>query len=410
VTSRISRRELLQGGASAGLALGLWACGASSPTPSPSGSPSASPGSTLAPTPSASIPPSPSPTAPPSPTQEIALETRIARLLLAGFRGLTLEEAGATRADIADRGLGGVILFSTDQLTGKPRNITSPDQVTKLVADLHALAPGRTLLVATDQEGGKVARLGPATGFPPVPSQAAVGGKSDAVVEHWANSIAGTLADVGINFNLAPVVDLNVNPHNPAIGALGRSFSADPDVVAHDASISVKAHRAVGVRTALKHFPGLGSATANTDVGVADVTDTWSRTELEPYRTLLAAHLVDSIMVGNLVNGQIDSDTPASLSTLTVTDFLRGELGWRGLVVTDDLQAGAVTDAFGAEEAIRMAIEAGNDLLLLANQQTFDPDLVAQTIELIAGFVQSGTISASRINQSYDRVVAFAGR
>jgi beta-N-acetylhexosaminidase len=302
-----------------------------------------------------------------------------------------------------------VILFSTDQQTGKPRNITSPKQVTKLVTDLRVLAPDRTLLVATDQEGGKVARLSPATGFPAVASQAQVGGRSDAVVTAWAESNAATLASVGINLNLAPVVDLNVNPHNPAIGALNRSFSADPDVVAHDAAIAVDAHRAAGVRTALKHFPGLGSATTNTDFGVADVTDTWSRTELEPYRTLLAAGKVDSIMVGNLVNGQVDADAPASLSKATVTDLLRGELGWKGLVVTDDLQARAITDAFGREDAIRMALEAGDDLLLLANQQTYDPDLVAHTIDSIAKLVRAGTVSEARIDESYARVVAFAG-
>jgi beta-N-acetylhexosaminidase len=326
-----------------------------------------------------------------------------------GFRGLTIDAAGTTAADIADRGLGGVILFSTDQQTGKPRNITSPKQVTRLVKDLQALAADRTLLVATDQEGGKVARLSPATGFPAVASQAQVGGRSDAVVTAWAESIAATLASVGINLNLAPVVDLNVNPHNPAIGALGRSFSADPNVVAHDAAIAVDAHRAAGVRTALKHFPGLGSATTNTDFGVADVTDTWSRTELEPYRTLLAAGKVDSIMVGNLVNGQVDADAPASLSKKTVTDLLRDELGWNGLVVTDDLQAAAITHAFGREDAIRMALEAGDDLLLLANQQTYDPDLVAHTIDSIARLIRAGTVSEARIDESYARVTAFAG-
>jgi beta-N-acetylhexosaminidase len=302
-----------------------------------------------------------------------------------------------------------VILFSTDQQTGKPRNITSPKQVTRLVKDLQALAADRTLLVATDQEGGKVARLSPATGFPAVASQAQVGGRSDAVVTAWAESIAATLASVGINLNLAPVVDLNVNPHNPAIGALGRSFSADPNVVAHDAAIAVDAHRAAGVRTALKHFPGLGSATTNTDFGVADVTDTWSRTELEPYRTLLAAGKVDSIMVGNLVNGQVDADAPASLSKKTVTDLLRDELGWNGLVVTDDLQAAAITHAFGREDAIRMALEAGDDVLLLANQQTYDPDLVAHTIDSIARLIRAGTVSEARIDESYARVTAFAG-
>ena len=409
MTPEISRRRLLQAGASAGLAAGLWACGAA-PPPTPVASPSGSASPSPSPTPPPTEPPFPSPTPAASPTPGISLERKIAGLLLVGFRGLTVDAAGAPRSDIADRGLGGVILFSTDQLTGKPRNITSPRQVTKLVADLRALAPDRTLLVATDQEGGKVARLNPATGFPAVASQAAIGGRSDAAVEAWAKSIAGPLAEVGINYNLAPVVDLNVNPDNPAIGALGRSFSADPAVVAHDASIAVEAHRAVDVRTALKHFPGLGSATTNTDFGVADVTHTWSRTELEPYRTLIAAHDVDSIMVGNLVNGQIDPDAPASLSAATVTDLLRGELGWHGLVVTDDLQAAAITDAFGADDAIRMALAAGNDLLLLANQQSYDPHLVVHTIDLIAGLVHDGTISEARIDESYERVVAFASR
>jgi beta-N-acetylhexosaminidase len=403
----LSRRQILQGGAWAGLAAALAACGV--PSATPSRAPASSPTPTSPPASSSPPPPTASSPATPSPAPAIPLETKLARLLLVGFRGLTIGAAGETAADIADRGLGGVILFSTDQQTGKPRNITSPKQVTKLVTDLRALAPDRTLLVATDQEGGKVARLSPATGFPAVASQAQVGGRSDAVVTAWAESNAATLASVGINLNLAPVVDLNVNPHNPAIGALNRSFSADPDVVAHDAAIAVDAHRAAGVRTALKHFPGLGSATTNTDFGVADVTDTWSRTELEPYRTLLAAGKVDSIMVGNLVNGQVDADAPASLSKATVTDLLRGELGWKGLVVTDDLQARAITDAFGREDAIRMALEAGDDLLLLANQQTYDPDLVAHTIDSIAKLVRAGTVSETRIDESYARVVAFAG-
>ena len=407
MTSGLSRRQLLKGGAWVGLAAALAACAAPSGTPSRTAAASPTPASP----PASSSPPPPSASPPPTPlpTPAIPLETKIARLLLVGFRGLTIDAAGTTAADIADRGLGGVILFSTDQQTGKPRNITSPKQVTRLVTDLRALAPGRTLLVATDQEGGKVARLSPATGFPAVASQAQVGGRSDAVVTAWAESIARTLASVGINLNLAPVVDLNVNPNNPAIGALGRSFSADPDVVAHDAAIAVDAHGAAGVRTALKHFPGLGSASTNTDFGVADVTDTWSRTELEPYQTLLAAGKVDSIMVGNLVNGQVDADAPASLSKATVTGLLRGELGWNGLVVTDDLQARAITDAFGREDAIRMALEAGDDLLLLANQQTYDPDLVAHTVDSIAKLVRAGTVSEARIDESYARVAAFAG-
>ena len=310
---------------------------------------------------------------------------------------------------IAEDGLGGVILFSRDQLTGGARNIESPRQLTKLVADLRALAPDRTLLVAIDQEGGRVARLSPATGFPAFAGEHEIATKGDRAIEAWARSIATTLASVGINLNLAPVVDLDVNPDGPAIGALGRSFSDDPAAVTHDATIEVRAHRDAGVRTALKHFPGLGSASTNTDFGVADVTKTWSPTELEPYRAMIAAGDVNSIMVGNLVNGQVDPEAPASLSAPTVTGLLRGQLGWDGVVVTDDLGAGAITDSFGADDAIRLALAAGNDLLLFANQQTYDPDLASHVVGVVAGLVRDGAISEARIDESYARAVAFAG-
>ena len=260
--------------------------------------------------------------------------------------------------------------------------------------------------MAIDQEGGVVTRLSPAHGFPAVASEAAIGSKGDPAVMAWAEGLAATLVDVGVNLNLAPVVDLNINPKNPAIGALARAFSADPTVVARDASLEVISHRARGVRTALKHFPGLGSATTNTDFGVADVTRTWSTKELTPYQSLLGQDLVDMVMAGNLVNGQFDPNAPASLSSATIKDLLRGELGWDGVVITDDLQAGAITAAFGADDAITLAVEAGNDLLLFANQQVYDPDVVAKTLDLIEGLVIAGRIDQARIDRSYARAAA----
>jgi len=298
-----------------------------------------------------------------------------------------------------------VILFDKDSVQST-RNVRSPRQVTRLVSDLQALAPGRELIVAIDQEGGLVTRLSPAYGFPAVASEEAIGNQGDPAVTAWAEGLAATLAEVGINLNLAPVVDLNVNPKNPAIGALDRAFSKDPAIVTRDAGIEVQAHRARGIRTTLKHFPGLGSATANTDFGVADVTKTWADQELDPYRGLLGEGLVDVIMAGHLVNGQIDASAPASLSHGTVTDLLRGELGWAGVVITDDLQAGAITTNFGKEDAVALALDAGNDLLLFANQQVYDPGVVAWAIDLIEGFVQSGRIAETRIDASYERVTA----
>jgi beta-N-acetylhexosaminidase len=209
---------------------------------------------------------------------------------------------------------------------------------------------------------------------------------------------------VGINLNFAPVVDLNVNPDNPAIGKLDRAFSADPAVVSRAAEIELESHRASGVRTALKHFPGLGSATANTDFGVADVTATWKDRELDPYRDLIGLGLVDLVMVGHLVDGQIDANAPASLSRATVTDLLRGDLGWDGVVVTDDMQAAAITETFGADDAVTLAIEAGCDLLLFANQQIYDPERVLHVIDLVERLVRQGRITEARIDESAGRI------
>ena len=342
---------------------------------------------------------------PPPSSPPVPLRQRIARLLIVGFRGFNVAPDDWIASAIAVDGIGGVILFDKDRVQ-PTRNVRSQRQVTRLISDLRSLAPDRELIVAIDQEGGVVTRLSPAYSFPAVASEAAIGSKGDAAVTAWAEGLVGTLVDVGVNLNLAPVVDLNINPKNPAIGALGRAFSADPTVVSRDATLEVMAHRARGVVTVLKHFPGLGSATSNTDFGVADVTRTWSTKEVTPYRSLLGQSLVDVVMAGNLVNGQVDAHAPASLSSATIKDLLRGELGWDGAVITDDLQAGAIKKAFGADDAITLAVEAGNDLLLFANQQVYDPDVVVNTVDLIESLVLSGRIDEARIDRSYERVTS----
>jgi beta-N-acetylhexosaminidase len=400
---RVSRRDVLRLAGWGSVAVGLAACGPAA-TPSPIRSPSPPP--TAEPT---SPVPSTSPSPAPSASPEVSLEAKVARLFVVGFRGTALSDADWVASAIADRGLGGVILFDRGQETGGRRNIRSPAQLRRLAGDLRDLATDRTLLVAIDQEGGRVARLSPATGFPEFASQADVAAQDDPhAITEWAESIATTLADAGVNFNLAPVVDLNANPSNPAIGALDRSFSADPAVVTQDARLEIAAHRAAGVRTTLKHFPGLGSAATNTDFGIADVTDTWSRRELEPFQALIDGGHADSIMVGHVINGQIEPDVPASLSVETVSGLLRGELGWEGVVITDDLQAAAITEQFGRDEAIALALEAGCDLLLFANQQVYDPDIVDRVVELVGGLVDDGRLDEGPIDESFARVRAFS--
>lgn len=402
---QLSRRTFLRG--VAGLAGGL-ALSACAPVVTPA--PPSAPAPTLASTPVPTLPPT-TPASPPStgtPPSALPLREKIARLLVVGFRGLSINEAPWIRDAIAG-GLGGVILFDRDQATGGARNVESPEQVRTLISQLRAFAPGRPFIVAIDQEGGVVTRLSPKYGYPAVASEEAIGDKGDKAVQAWADEIAATLGDAGINLNFAPVVDLNVNPTNPAIGALHRAFSDDPLVVARDAAIEVNAHRAKGIVTALKHFPGLGSASTNTDYGVADVTATWTDKELDPYRTLIAGGNVDMIMAAHVVNGQIQPAAPASLSEATVSGLLRGQLGWDGAVVTDDMGASAITKTFGFGDAIALALEAGNDILLYANQQAYDPELPAKVIDEVLRIVGNGWVTEAQIDRSIARIDALFG-
>ena len=325
---------------------------------------------------------------------------------MVGFRGFTIEPDGPiTRA--LNAGLGGVILFDQDRVT-RTRNIESPEQLTALTASLRAAASG-ALLIAIDQEGGRVSRLKPARGFPQTRSQAEIGATDDPDEAFEAGrDMAETLSAVGIDFDLAPVVDVNVNPSNPAIGALDRSFSDDPAVVAAMAEAEIHGLHEYSIRAAIKHFPGLGSANANTDLDDVDVTDTWTAEELLPFEILIAAGLPDAVMSGHMVNDGFDPGIPASLSVETIEGLLRGQLGWTGAVVTDDLGAEAIATRYTREEAVARAIEAGNDLLLFANQTVYVPDLAEQLVETIVALVESGRISEGRIDESIERLDVLA--
>lgn len=398
----LSRRRFLVAGLATAAGTLLAACAAAvesvlpSATLSPSATPSPTPSSTLAPTP------------PPSPVGP-SLRERIGQMLLIGFRGLTAAAADGTRRQIAAGEVGGILLFAVDQLTGEPRNVESPGQLRGLVDALSAAAPATPLAVAIDQEGGMVARLGPLHGFPATSSAAELGQREPSATAAAARAMAETLRSVGVTLNLAPVVDLAVNPTNPIIAAVERSFSDDPDVVIAHGTAFIQAHHEVGIRTAIKHFPGQGSATGDTHAGVVNVTDVWTDTELEPFAALTARSLPDAVLTAHIFNGQLDPDHPATLSKPTITGILRDRLGWDGAVISDDMQMGAIRDAYGYEEAVALAIEAGVDMLLIANQLVYEPDIARRTIDIVEGLVRSGRITEERIDASYRRILALKG-
>jgi beta-N-acetylhexosaminidase len=333
---------------------------------------------------------------------EASLRRKVASLLVVGFRGEQLN-ADDWAMKAVRNGVGGVVLFDRE-LDGSRRNISSPAQVTALVTSLRKASPGR-LIVSIDQEGGPTSRLNPEDGFPATKSEADVGAaNSTATTRTWAQGMVHSLTSIGVNLNYAPVVDLNVNPDNPAIAKLGRSFSADPEVVVKNATEEIDVHRAGKVKTVLKHFPGLGSATANTDFDVVDVSDTWTAKELEPFQRLIGNGHADSIMAAHLLNTHLDAKRPASLSPAVVTDLLRGKLGWKGPVVSDDMQAAAISRSYRPDEAVALALEAGVDLLVFANQQTYDPNVVDETLDTVVNLVRQGHLTEARINESVARV------
>jgi len=339
------------------------------------------------------------------------LDEMIGQMILVGFRGLALEAENPLVADIRDRKIGGVVLFDYDVPSQSPvRNIESPRQVKALIDSLRGLAAA-PLFIAVDQEGGKVSRLKEKFGFPATVSQKYLGSLNDAAVtRQFAETEATVLAEAGFNLNFAPVVDLDVNPANPVIGGIERSFSADPAVVVKHAVEVIRAYRAAGVLTTLKHFPGHGSSRSDSHLGFTDVTETWSQTELEPYRKLVETGLCDTVMTAHVFHAGLDPKYPATLSRPIIQSLLREKLGFDGLVISDDMQMKAISANFGLKEAIVRAVEAGVDLLTFANNSVFDPAAAGTAVGILKESVADGTIPAERIKRSYDRILRFKKR
>jgi beta-N-acetylhexosaminidase len=341
-------------------------------------------------------------------TERDQLQQDIGEMLLVGFRGTTINENSHIVRDITEYHVGNVILFEYDAPTGtRHRNISSPNQVKELCNDLQKYAKGH-LLIGVDQEGGTVTRLRTQDGFPKTLSaQASAQAGEKSVVEN-ALVIAQELSAAGINLNFAPCVDVNTNPNCPIIGKLGRSFSSVPTLVARYARHWIDVQSKQGIISCLKHFPGHGSATGDTHAGLVDVTKTWQESELKPYRELIEGGGVEMIMVAHVINQQLGGDLPASLSPLVVREKLRNELGFNGVVVTDDLAMGAITKHYGLEEALKMAILAGCDMLCLSNNGggTYDPELVPHAVEAITQMVENGELKAEDSHAAAERIRA----
>jgi len=220
------------------------------------------------------------------------------------------------------------------------------------------------------------------------------------------------LRAVGINWDLAPVVDVGYNPANPVIVGAARSFGANPQQVTEHARAFVQGLRAEGALTALKHFPGHGSSFGDTHRGFTDVTDTAvPELELAPYRALIADGLADSVMIAHVFNRRLDDRYPATLSRPTIDGLLRGVLGFKGVVVSDDLRMGAIEKQYGIGEAAVLALDAGVDVLLIVEDRLPDGSSATQlALAAMREALAKGTLDPARVEAAIDRVRAFRAR
>ncbi len=343
------------------------------------------------------------------------LDARIGQLIMTGFRGLTPLDAEGTLRQIRDGHIGAVLLYDSEENTGLPRNIQSPGQTQALVAELHAASDmrGIPLLVTVDEEGGFYTRLKAQYGFPGVPTARDLGQRGDVQATHDAGAVtAHTLAEMGIDMNLAPVVDLH-NPANLGVGFRGRAFSSDPEEVAAHGGAFVEAHHERGRLTTLKHFPGSGNVVFD-PVSVSETAATWTPAELIPFRRLLERGIVDSILVSRARIPALDPELPAMLSPRIVNELLRGEMGFDGVIISDAVELSSIWEVYGFERALVLAINAGVDMLMFCNvplgNVPYDGNRAERAVEVVAGAVARGEIASSRIDEACRRILRLKSR
>jgi beta-N-acetylhexosaminidase len=326
---------------------------------------------------------------------EAALAPDAGSLLLLGFDGDTAgAPLAAGLADAIRQGWAGGVMFHA-------RNIGTRADFAGLVELFNGT--GKQPLLATDQEGGDVQRLGTRQGFAAFPGARDVASGMTVAEAVALYAAAGAeLRDIGVNFNLAPVADLD-DPNNPIIGAYGRAFSADPAIVTQYAAAAISGFASAGILTAIKHFPGHGHSLGDTHEGFVDITDTYRLAELLPFRDLVAAGTAPVVMIGHLAHRSF-GHAPASLSPLAISGILRGVLGHQGAVITDDLDMDAIRNLMSLEDAVIAAVAAGNDLVILSNSVDNDPDLAQNAVNWLVRAAIDGRLIRSRITESAARV------
>ncbi|MFN2444307.1 MAG: beta-N-acetylhexosaminidase [Vicinamibacterales bacterium] len=314
----------------------------------------------------------------------------IGQMLIGSFPGPTVPPEWRSLAREFD--LGGAILFG--------RNVEAPEQVAELAIAIEALGREMPAWVSIDQEGGRVARLeAPFTAWPPMATLGRSG--SEALAERFARALATELKAVGITLDYAPVLDIHTNPANPVIG--NRALAERAADVARLGQVIITVVQAEGVAACGKHFPGHGDTSADSHIELPVVEHALERlraVELEPFRAAIASR-VAFIMTAHVLVPALDETHPATLSAHVVQALLRDELGFNGVILSDDLEMKAVSGRYPVPDAAVEAVRAGCDAVLVCSGNL---DLQAATLEALVRAAEDGTIPDKRLDDASQRL------
>lgn len=325
---------------------------------------------------------------------EMSLENKVAGLFMVTPEALTgvdtvIQAGDTTKQKLSEYPVGGLVYFS--------KNIKSADQLKEML-DTTRNTMIYPVFLAVDEEGGSVSRVAGAGLADDVGDMSEIGSTCDPEKAKEAGTTIGTyLSQFGFNVDFAPVADV-VSAENAVIG--NRSFGSDPNVVGTMVAAEVQGLQESGVSACLKHFPGIGDTTTDThdEKAVSEKTlEDMQQTDLPAFQSGIDAG-ADFVMVSHMsLPNVVGDDTPCSLSGAVISDLLRNQLGYNGIVITDALDMSAITDSYSSAEAAVKAIEAGADMLLM-------PENFEEAYQGVLDAVQKGTISEDRINESLKRI------
>ena len=334
------------------------------------------------------------------------ISTMIGQMLMVGLRGHTERDVSLFFESIQGYSIGGVVLYDENITVSPPslHNIRSPKQLTSFTSALQKES-AIPLLIAIDQEGGKVNRLKPEYGFPDSKSWAEIGKINKLnITKKNAKLTAKTLKMNGINVNFAPVLDLSNNSKS-FIAQKERCFSKDPKKVVKHSKEFINAHLDNNVVTVGKHFPGQGNAIGDTHDRFVNVSKTWTSDELLPYKELINNNSLNAIMISHIFHSELDKKYPATLSKLIIRNLLRREMGFDGIVISDDPQMKAISNKYDLETVLKLMINAGVDIFCFGNNLIYDPNIVQKVHLVIEKLLDKNKISENDIKKSYLRII-----